>query len=344
MQQPQQSGKPPMQRAEFEELVWCLWKEDGSPQLQLHSYMQGAIVMDRHYRSMAPASPVEELPDDLQGWFRDWCKATKRNGGILIGSSIREFIDYLSSKLTESKPSPVIEIGEQKQLADMLEQIAVEVCPHEVYGENPIEWEKSKARMDYMEGAKNGAFRMYQILSKASHPAPAPIVGERDKKTECTCICGPTDANPTCAWPNCFKPEENTGNSVVRTEQALPEEVKDWIRHWIVQHQYDFNLDGAEEIAIAMYHKMQEEMDQVIENAYAFNRLSVEQANELVELKETLRIATQNETSYRVWLEKSREELASARTLILNIKNGNIYQEPADECDKWLNNNPEVKP
>jgi hypothetical protein len=318
MQQPQQSGKPPMQRAEFEELVWCLWKEDGSPQLQLHSYMQGAIVMDRHYRSMAPASPVEELPDDLQGWFRDWCKATKRNGGILIGSSIREFIDYLSSKLTESKPSPVIEIGEQKQLADMLEQIAVEVCPHEVYGENPIEWEKSKARMDYMEGAKNGAFRMYQILSKASHPAPAPIVGERDKKTECTCICGPTDANPTCAWPNCFKPEENTGNSVVRTEQALPEEVdKDWESR---------KIDRLAEVISMSEDHIRELMA------------------ELAEVKETLRIATQNETSYRVWLEKSREQLASARTLILNIKNGNIYQEPADECDKWLTSNPEVKP
>lgn len=39
----------------------------------------------------------------------------------------------------------------------------------------------------------------------------------------------------------------------------------------------------------------------------------------------------------------AREQLASARTLILNIKTGNIYQEPADECDKWLNGNPETK-
>jgi hypothetical protein len=38
-----------------------------------------------------------------------------------------------------------------------------------------------------------------------------------------------------------------------------------------------------------------------------------------------------------------RQELASARQLILDIKRGNIYQEPADECDKWLNNNPEIK-
>ena len=32
---------------------------------------------------------------DLQQIYKDWCKETKRNGAILIGGSIREFITYL---------------------------------------------------------------------------------------------------------------------------------------------------------------------------------------------------------------------------------------------------------
>jgi hypothetical protein len=280
MQQLQQSGKPPMQRAEFEELVWRLWKEDGSPQLQLHSYMQGAIVMDRHYRSMAPASPVEELEkvkEELRLCIRE------RNKYL-----------YQLDTLTESKPSPVIEIGEQKVVSK----------------EEFKEWLNKRDYGGPSAGMyRKGGWDAYVFLTEypASHPAPAPIVGERDKKTECTCICGPTDTNPICAWPNCFKPEENTGNSVVRTEQALPEEEKEKL--------------GWEIVVLA-------------------ERLA--QSNgKLDALKEVAEITNAHNDSLFKTLQ---EQLASARTLITKIKRWDVYQEPADECDKWLNNNPEVKP
>jgi hypothetical protein len=58
-----------------------------------------------------------------------------------------------------------------------------------------------------------------------------------------------------------------------------------------------------------------DDREELIDNAILYNRLYVQKVN----------------------------ELASARQLILDIKRGNIYQEPADECDKWLNNNPEIK-
>jgi hypothetical protein len=29
--------------------------------------------------------------------YKNWCKATKRNGGVLVGPSIGEFIDHLST-------------------------------------------------------------------------------------------------------------------------------------------------------------------------------------------------------------------------------------------------------
>lgn len=33
---------------------------------------------------------------NLQELYNQWCKDTKRNGAILIGGSIREFLQYLN--------------------------------------------------------------------------------------------------------------------------------------------------------------------------------------------------------------------------------------------------------
>ena len=33
--------------------------------------------------------------EEILKWYKQWCKATRRNGGILIGSSIQELLsDY----------------------------------------------------------------------------------------------------------------------------------------------------------------------------------------------------------------------------------------------------------
>ena len=39
--------------------------------------------------------------EDLHNIFKKWCKETKRGGGILIGSSVREFLDYLQKEIYE---------------------------------------------------------------------------------------------------------------------------------------------------------------------------------------------------------------------------------------------------
>lgn len=31
-------------------------------------------------------------PEEIKVWYAQWCKGTKRNGGILIGSSIQELL------------------------------------------------------------------------------------------------------------------------------------------------------------------------------------------------------------------------------------------------------------
>lgn len=45
---------------------------------------------------------------DLHQLFKDWCKETKRSGGILVGSSVREFLTWLSD-LEPLDPTPVQE-------------------------------------------------------------------------------------------------------------------------------------------------------------------------------------------------------------------------------------------
>lgn len=34
----------------------------------------------------------------LEKLFKEWCKETKRGGGVLVGSSVREFFQWLESK------------------------------------------------------------------------------------------------------------------------------------------------------------------------------------------------------------------------------------------------------
>ena len=42
--------------------------------------------------------------------FKKWCSETKRSGGVLVGSSIKQFCDYLDSETIEQ----VVEINEPK--------------------------------------------------------------------------------------------------------------------------------------------------------------------------------------------------------------------------------------
>lgn len=39
----------------------------------------------------------------LQTLYKQWCKETKRNGGVLVGGSIKEFFEWLRNKGYELK-------------------------------------------------------------------------------------------------------------------------------------------------------------------------------------------------------------------------------------------------
>ena len=48
-----------------------------------------------------------ENEEVLNKYFKEWCKETKRNGGVLMGVSIKEFFSWLSNKIA------IIVINEQ---------------------------------------------------------------------------------------------------------------------------------------------------------------------------------------------------------------------------------------
>lgn len=39
--------------------------------------------------------------EELNVIFKKWCEETNRSGGVLIGSSVREFLKYLSQKIKD---------------------------------------------------------------------------------------------------------------------------------------------------------------------------------------------------------------------------------------------------
>ena len=39
---------------------------------------------------------------EIHDLFKQWCKETHRNGGVLVGKSVREFFDYYLEKRTEN--------------------------------------------------------------------------------------------------------------------------------------------------------------------------------------------------------------------------------------------------
>lgn len=122
-----------------------------------------------------------------------------------------------------------------------------------------------------VEAGPHSAF--YIKVSSATAEEPAHVPGS---KTECTCICGPTDTNPNCAWPMCYMPEQETipdpkgeipetpAEYISRStaEQEMPEETMKWIR----ECENQFDLGGPEQYGcriglVAMYRKMQERIE-----------------------------------------------------------------------------------
>lgn len=58
--------------------------ENGKKRPNMIHVNDAADIMERYSK-----------PIDLNKLFKQWCKETKRNGGVIVGSSIREFFEYV---------------------------------------------------------------------------------------------------------------------------------------------------------------------------------------------------------------------------------------------------------
>lgn len=54
-----------------------------------------------HCRNSSKPVVIRSLPP-IYELFKDWCKETNRNGGVIIGPSIREFCTWCDLKIKES--------------------------------------------------------------------------------------------------------------------------------------------------------------------------------------------------------------------------------------------------
>lgn len=63
--------------------------------LELHELLEDIKQKCEQANVIRSLPPIYEL-------FKDWCKETNRNGGVIIGSSIREFCTWCDLKLNES--------------------------------------------------------------------------------------------------------------------------------------------------------------------------------------------------------------------------------------------------
>lgn len=163
--------------------------------------------------------------------------------------------------------------------------------------QHKCEEEKDEAKYAHMRGGIFYLKQVYEWLEDAS-PTPAQQPAHvPDPKTECTCICGPSDENPNCAWPNCFKPEKS---AVLDPKGEIPDEITDWITHtaeqiWENERAIMEPGELAAKVATAMYRKMREEIGQ---------------------FKRAARIASQNEDYCKQWLYKARQERDALQTTL----------------------------
>ena len=65
--------------------------ENGKKKPNMIHVHDAAAIMESYFK-----------PIDLNKLFKQWCKETKRSGGVIVGSSVREFFDYVTKQIYET--------------------------------------------------------------------------------------------------------------------------------------------------------------------------------------------------------------------------------------------------
>lgn len=240
------------------------------------------ILLESAEYLSSPASPIEEK------YFVKWLdqERNRENGDIWksveIWSKLNAFeLVYDIFRKQMGLTSPIIEIGEPGKLpVEEFKRIAEQADKNNFY-------RASGQRNGFETGYKMGASHEY--LRKASHPAPAPIVGERG--------------------PNLTEIEEDVANVLdaetdeslrewhdkqpksAATEQALPEEIKKLAENPETPEHYEFGQisaydKGWEDGVIASYKKLTEIMDLLSQHYIHPTKESVEFAHNILDKKD----------------------------------------------------------
>lgn len=241
--------------------------------LLLKQYKPVSEMTTENIQQPAPASPVEEKE------FAKWLDQERNQGGSLWKSTeiwtrlnaLETLYDIFRSR--KELPSPVIGIGEQKrEIPQMGYQLSAESDVAAIeYGKClPVDHLDISAELtEAHEAGQTWMYRkaMEEILQlrakitdlinelvhaneelAAFHPAPTPVVGEKYEEHI-------KEQNERLE--RVLNEAYDSVSNPAPTEQALPEEVGQWIDKEIKSHAI-----AAKQVAIAMYDKMQAKIDQ----------------------------------------------------------------------------------
>lgn len=185
---------------------------------------------------------------------------------------------------------------------------------------------------------------------KASHPAPAPIVGEREEQKHVH-INLPSGGSAKVAYPPDSKLVQAL-DKMVQLAKEMPIETVE------IKTQMPLKMPESVqkhlEDKIRSYHnplsfkcgvvELWEYLAQLPSNTQyeASQPAPIEQA--LPEEEENTRRYFKSLVDQRNReLSAAREQAASARKLITDLRHGNYVLDTDDECERWLRENPETK-
>jgi predicted RNase H-like nuclease (RuvC/YqgF family) len=105
--------------------------------------------------------------------YKKWCKETKRNGGILIGNSIREFFEYLSESI---EPCATSSENYWKQRCEAAE---LNIATYSDWNTDRLDVDRMPEESHNLFMKWHEALREWQRLKSIPEPTPSPT-GDRD--------------------------------------------------------------------------------------------------------------------------------------------------------------------
>lgn len=255
--EPAKEPQPGMSAKDF--ITWCADETKFLAQRDKDFFYMGAGRLFEVLAKMPSPQPEpsEEKEDSLHK--SEWNSLTERQKNDFINNSLGRTADGNKSMFIHTDKGTV-------EASDDLNESIGKI-------ETALNTHPSPPSVDKFAGyisdddKKSAAAEKFRQSQEKFPPSLKPEREDKPvmvKKAECTCIYGPTDANPNCTYPNCFKPEQDsqpspTSPAVQQEDGEVPEEIAKWIES-IHDGRWGFRPG-----AVAMYLKTQQEIAQINE-------------------------------------------------------------------------------